>query len=103
MAISNTVLTTTTANVLYGTSTNSYAVTTLYIHNSSAGTAYANLHLVQSGGAVGNAKIYGSKSIAAGDTLIMDMEKLILAQGDAIHANCYPTSVGLMTISYVGI
>jgi hypothetical protein len=103
MSISNTVLTTATANVLYGTSVNNYAVTTLYIHNSSASTAYANIMLVQSGGAAGNAKIYGNKSIAAGDTLIMDAEKLILAQGDGIHANCYPTSVGIMTISYVGI
>lgn len=103
MAISNTVLTTTTANVLYGTSTNSYAVTTLYIHNASVSTAYANIMLVQSGGAVGNAVIYGNKSIAANDTLIMDLEKLILGQGDSVQANCYPASVGLMTISYVGI
>jgi hypothetical protein len=103
MSISNTVLTTTTANVLYGTSSSNYAMTTLYVHNSSGGTAYANIMLVQSGGAVGNAKIYANKAIAAGDTLIMDAEKLILGQGDAIHANCYPTSVGLMTISYVGI
>ncbi len=103
MAISNRVLDTTTANVLFGTSTTSYAVTALYLCNNTSNTVTANVFLVANGSTVGNAKIYSNVSIAGFDSYIADTERIILGQGDSVQANCSQAGGLTMTISYVGI
>lgn len=102
MAISNTILNTTTANVLYGNSTN-FAITALYLCNNTATTVTANVFVVGAGQSVGNAKIYSNVSIAGFDSYIADSERIILGTGDSIQANCSQNGGLTMTISYVGI
>ena len=48
-------------------------------------------------------QIYKDVQIAAGDTLVVDMEKLVLAGGDMIRASATAANVITATVSYVGI
>ena len=103
MALIITKLTSTTANVLYGTASVNKAVTCIYFCNTTASTVAINLFAVPSGGTVNNCVIYNNLSIAAADTAIIDMEKIILGDGDSIQANCSVNNAVAMTVSYVGI
>lgn len=103
MALISTKLTSTTANVLYGTVAENKAVTCIYFCNTTASTVAINLFAVPAGGTVGNCVIYNNLSIAAADTAVVDMEKIILGAGDGIHANCSVNNAVAMTVSYVGI
>jgi hypothetical protein len=71
-------------------------------------TATFNLYLVPavwSGLATANAnvQIYNSIQLAAGDTYVLDWEKLVLGSGDQIRANASANVTITATISYVGI
>jgi hypothetical protein len=48
-------------------------------------------------------QIYKDVQLAANDTYVVDMEKLVLANGEKIQANASTGSVVTATISYVGI
>lgn len=105
MAIRNyTVGTTPTA---YFTSTGDMVVTPLYLHNVTNTTVTANLFLVdnRTGNAVASSinQIYGNLQIAAGDTYVVDTEKVILSNGDFIAASCSTTNALTMTISFTGV
>jgi hypothetical protein len=103
MALINTKLTSTTANVLYGTLTENKAITCIYFCNTTASTVAINLFAVPNGSTVANCVIYNNLSIAAADTAVVDMEKIILGEGDSIQANCTVNDAVAMTVSYVGI
>lgn len=100
MAISSTTLTLATTNI-YTSSLNS-VVSVMYFCNQ--GGSAANLNVWATAGnltaSAGNL-IYREIQLAAGDTYVVDMEKLVLADGDFISANTGGTINA--TVSYVGI
>lgn len=103
MAITSAQLTTTNANVLYGTSTQSKAITALYLCNVSGSTVTANVFLVPAGGTVANCRIYANVNIAGFDSYIADTERIVLDAGDSIWANCSVANGIVMTLSSVGV
>ena len=103
MALISQKLTTTTANIVYGTTSQNKAITCIYFCNTTASTVNVNLFAVPSGGTIDNCVIYNNLAIAAADTAIIDMEKIILDAGDSVQANCSVNNAIAMTVSYVGI
>lgn len=102
MSIANTTLTT-EATPVY-TSTGSSATTAIYFHNINGSAQTFNLYVVPNGQTVGNVhQIYGDKSVASKDTYIIDMEKLLLDNGDSLYANASANSAIVTTISYTSI
>lgn len=102
MAIAQaTILNTTTT--LY-TSSGTTAVTVIYIVNDSASPITLQLYVVPSGGsATAATRVVKDLAIAAGDTYIMDTERLVLDNGDTIRAAASVTGVSYSTISYIGV
>ena len=103
MAIQNTRLTAGNASSIY-TSSGASAITTIHLCNTTGATVTANVYLVPSGGTAGaNTAIYTDLSITAQNTYIVYAEKFILANGDAILANCSAADSVTATISSIGI
>jgi hypothetical protein len=101
MAISNTSLTLGTSNVYV--STGNTVVSVMYFCNLGATAANLNVYAVPASQSVasGATQIYREVQIAAGDTYVVDMEKLVLTSGDQIKANTGGTVTA--TVSYVVI
>ena len=107
MAIHNTVLVDsgqTAANVLASTGISGVAVTTKYICNTNTSPTTFTMHVVPAG-FVANANniVYKNKLITAGDTYIIDWEKLILGPGDTIRANANTGNSIVATVSTIGV
>ena len=102
MAIKNANVTT-VATSIYTSSGNS-AITTIHLCNYSASAVSANIYVVPAGFTANTINmIYCNQQITTTTTYIIDSEKLILSNGDAIFANVTANvSVGA-TISYIGI
>jgi hypothetical protein len=102
MAIINTGLTNTAANI-YAAATNS-AIVTIHLCNYSNSTQTVNVFVVP-GGTIANTTnmIYSNLQITSYNTLIINSEKFILSTGDSIRANCANTSAVSATVSYIGI
>jgi hypothetical protein len=104
MAIYSTVVTQTPASIF--TSVGSTALTTLYLCNQSDQTIITNLYLVSAAGEPaewGNVQIYKDLSIAPRDTYILETERILLDDGDAIYANASLSLRLTATTSYTGI
>lgn len=103
MAITQTVLTTTASNV-YVSSGNT-VVSVMYFCNTDATSKTFNLYVVPSGTTTigGNVQIYKDVQVAGADTFVVDMEKLVLANGDYLQANVSVDNAITATVSYVGI
>lgn len=103
MAISNTLLTTSPANI-YVSSGNS-VVSVMYFCNNDASARTISLYAIPNGSVTANAsvQIYKNLQIASGDTYVVDMEKLVLSNGDKIQANASANTSVTATVSYVGI
>ena len=103
MAISNSVLTTTISNV-YVSSGNT-VVSVMYFCNTDSTSKTFNLYAVPSGTSTvnGNVQIYKNIQIAGDDTFVVDMEKLVLGNGDTLRANASANNTVTATVSYVGI
>ena len=102
MALSQATLTTSASTVF--TSSGNNAVTAMYLCNYSASDRTATIYLVISGGSAGNSNmIYKEIPIAAGDTYIIDTERLVLGNGDTIQALASSSTSITMTVSYVGV
>lgn len=100
MALSNASLTSTASNV-YVSSGNT-VVSVSYFLNTGGTASNLNLWAVPTGGSAGDSnQIYRNVQIAAGDTFVVDMEKLVLANGDSLVGNASGTITA--TVSYVGI
>lgn len=100
MSISNTTLTTTPTAVY--TSSGSSVITLGYFCNIDTVTQYVNLYLVPNGDSAGVANIiYSNVAITHSDTMVLDKEKMILANGDALYANATANSVIVTTIGYI--
>lgn len=103
MSITNYVLVTSPANI-YSSSGNT-VVSTMYFCNNHTSAINLNVFLLPNGATVANLnyQIYKDVQLASGDTYVVDMEKLVLANGDKISANATVANVVTATVSYVGI
>ena len=80
-------------------------MTVIYVTNKSSSDGNINIYVVPSGDSVSeNFKIYNNVLIPAQDTYIVDTEKLILENGDAIYIEA-PDSAAQFnaTISTIGL
>ena len=97
MAITSKALPTTTAQSIFtSTGTQGDAVTTMYFCNRDTDTRTFSLWLVPSGDVAGVNNI-------AGDTYIIDWEKLVLSPGDTIRANSKVANAIVATVSTIGV
>ena len=104
MAITNFQVTANTASAAFTASADT-AVTVIYVTNKSSSDGNINIYVVPSGDSVGeNFKIYNNVLVPAQDTYIVDTEKLILENGDAIYIEA-PDSAAQFnaTISTIGL
>lgn len=102
MAIAQATLST-SSTTLY-TSSGTTAVTVIYLANSHTSSVTVQLHVVLSSGTATTAnRIIKDLTIAAGDTYIMDTERLILGNGDSIRTTASSASVVYSTVSYIGV
>jgi len=103
MAITNTALTTAISNV-YVSSGNT-VISAMYFCNTDSTAKNLNVYAVPAGTATvdANVQIYKNVQIAGGDTFVVDMEKLVLTNGDTIRADASANLTITATVSYVGI
>jgi len=102
MAIVNTSLTTSAANI-YASSGNSVVVT-VYLCNTDTVARTVNMYLVPAAGTAGAAnQIIKNLNLAASDTYIMNTERLVLANGEMLQANANANAVITATVSYTGV
>jgi hypothetical protein len=105
MAINNGQLSTGAAIEFTVTAGQSWAFTTIMVCNKGVSAATFSLYAVLNGDAVSNIKnkIVNTANIDAGDTFIMDSEKLILEAGDKLSFQQIGGTNGdlLVTVSYI--
>ena len=104
MAIQSRVLTTTAANIFASTTTTGDVVSVMYFCNRTASPTTFNLHIVPAGGtATVNNIAYSNKTVASNDTYIIDLEKILLSQGDMLQAKANTGNAIVVTVSTLGI
>ena len=106
MAITSTLVSNTAPSIY--TSVGSNAVTTMYFCNTSQKVIHLTVHLVpKTFNPTNNNIIYYQVPIAIKDTYVVDMEKLILEDGDRICANIEidydPGNAIVASVSTIGI
>lgn len=104
MAISNILLdSAATAPIFVANTGTEYAITTMIFCNTDENIdAELNLYAVPSGGVPSQAtQVLKSVSIPAGETFVMDTEKLILSGGDKIMAKIDPLGAGSIVCATV--
>ena len=96
---------TTTNNTTVYTSSGESGITTLIICNHHASIdAIVDVYVVPSGNSVGDAnQILKSLTIVASDTFVMDMEKLVLSNGDFIVVKSNAANVVNSVISSMAV
>ena len=104
MAITNSLITTGAAANVY-VSSGSSAITAIYFCNIDSTARTFDVYVCPSGNTLTplSSRVYSGVQIQAGDTYVIDSEKLILGSGDMIKANASSTNSISMTISYIGI
>lgn len=86
MGIRNTTLTGSSGSVLTS-SGGETAIVSTYFCNPTAANVEVTVYAVASGDSAGvTNKIYSNLTVTANDTYVLDTEKIILSDGDAIHA-----------------
>lgn len=102
MSIINTSLTTSPSNIFV--SSGNTVISAMYFCNYSASTITFNLYAIPTGSTFSTTNIiYQAVQIAAGDTYVIDWEKLALGNGDMLQANASSNTSISSTISYLGI
>lgn len=105
MAISNTELTTSLGNIYV--SSGASVVSVMYFCNHDGSARDFSLYAVPSTVDLANVgtdqQIYRNVQVASDDTFVVDMEKLVLADGDYLVANASANSAFAVTVSYTGI
>jgi len=102
MSIVNRTLTTSPYAVY--TSSGQSVITLGYFCNTDSQTRYINLWLVPNGNNADVSNIiYSNVAIAKSDTMVLDKEKIILDNGDALYANATSAGVVVTTIGYIGL
>jgi hypothetical protein len=104
MSIQSTALDTSVGNIFVATGAQGNVVSVAYFCNRSVGTTTFTLHLVPSGGSANaNNIVYSNKTITANDTYILELEKIILANGDMLQASANTANAIVATVSTLGI
>jgi hypothetical protein len=104
MAITSTALDITATTIYTSSGTNGDAVTTMYFCNRDSTTRTFSLYLVPSGGSANvNNIAYSNKTLTAGDTYIVDWEKLVLSTGDMIQATSNTANAIVASVSTIGL
>ena len=86
------------------TSSGDSATTCIFFCNTNGTAETIDVYAVPSGGTAGVLnQIIDTLTINSGDTYIMNIEKLVLANGDSIQAVATTGSVVTATVSYVSI
>lgn len=99
----------TTANVTSSvstvyTSSGNTVMSVAYFCNYSTSPAQITVHLVPSGGSANVLnKIYSNVSVTAGDTLVVETEKIIFSTGDTLQANASANNAFNAIVSYTGV
>lgn len=107
MAITNNILGNTAASSIFtSTGTNGDIVTVMYLCNTDSSFQTANVFLVANTNLPDPALniIYSNVLINAGDTLVIDMEKIVLNTNDYVAANCSASgNVVIATVSSLAV
>jgi hypothetical protein len=104
MAITSKALDITPSNIFVSTSTLGDAVTTMYFCNRNGATQSFTVYLVPSGSTANvNNIAYSNKTVTAGDTYIVDWEKLVLSNGDMIQASSNTANAIVASVSTIGL
>ena len=102
MAIKSTTINTALQSVYTSTGTN--AVVVAYFCNTSANPVQFSVHAVPNGDtADGNNIIYSNVNITSEDTYVIENEKLILDDGDSIHAVASEDDVVIVTVCHIEV
>ena len=102
MAISNTLISTSAQPVYTSVGTN--AVVVAYFCNTSNSPVMFSMHAVPNGdAAVKENLIYANVNITASDTYVIDNEKIILSDGDSIHAVATEDDAVVVTVCTVEV
>lgn len=105
MAITNANLTT-SAQAIY-TSSGQTVVTLLYFCNISGATKTVNLYIVPSSqssvGAQTYNQVYANYAVTSTDTLVVNNEKIIMNNGDALYANANAATGITATVGYISL
>ena len=102
MAITITTLTSSAANI-YASTGNSVVVTAFFCNTDSSAVQF-NLYAVPSAGTAGTSnQILKNVVVNAGDTYIMNTERLVLSNSETLQANANVNSVLISTVSYTGV
>jgi len=98
MAINNIFLGTTNTDIIVSAANE--AITVIYFCNTSGSAVTIQVYAVPNGDSpTTQNKIYQDVSIPAGDTYIVDKERLVLEAGDRIVATCSVPGVVSTTVS----
>lgn len=103
MAISNAALTTLPANIYV--SSGGTVISTMYFVNTSGSAATVNMWVMPTGNATANVlnQVYSLVQLAPNETFVIDMEKLVLGNGDMIRANASANTAVNTTLSYASV
>jgi hypothetical protein len=102
MAIINSNVTTVASSIY--TSAGNSATTVIHFCNYTNNGATANVWVVPYTKLANSSTIiYSNVALTAQNTLVVDTEKLILSDGDAIFANVTSNNSVTATVSYIGI
>jgi hypothetical protein len=102
MAITNTLINTAAQPIYTSVGTNAVVVT--YFCNTSATPVLISVHAVPSGSNVAKENlIYANVNITSEDTYVMDNEKIILSNGDALHAIASEDDAVVVTVCHVEV
>lgn len=94
---------TTTVSNIY-TSSGNTVMSVAYFCNYSTSPAQITVHLVPSGSSANVLnRIYSNVSITAGDTLVVETEKIIFGNNDTLQANASVNNAINATVSYTGV
>lgn len=104
MPISNNVLGTTATNIFTSATATGDVVSVMYFCNRTASPVTFDLHIVPDGQTLSADNIvYSDKSIAANDTYVVDLEKILLSPGDSLQAVCSVANAVVATVSTLGV
>jgi len=93
----------TSATTVY-TSTNTTAITCMFFMNDNAASRTLDVHVVKSGESLGTAnKIVKTITIDPADTYVINIEKLVLDNGDTIQCVASAATSVYATVSSVAI
>jgi hypothetical protein len=102
MALAQAQLTTSAAAVY--TSSGTSATTVIFFCNTSVSAVTLDVYAVPNAGAASaTTQLISEVSINAKDTYILNLEKIVLANGDSIQAKASAGTSISATVSYVGI